>query len=230
MKKVFIAMMAILMAWSFGKVNAQEEFKPFRFGLHASPSISWIKPDTKGYENDGTRLGFGYGVLAEFNLSNNYSLATGLDIVYQGGKLVYDNKIKYDEDTVYSNLVNRKFKLQYLQVPFMMKMSTNEIGYITYYANVGLGLGVRLNANSNDELADGKEVNDHEISDDVRLLKASFIIGFGAEYSIAKNISLVGNINFNNGFTDILKEKNKITNKEENAIANYVELKIGLLF
>ncbi|MFO8054757.1 MAG: porin family protein [Bacteroidales bacterium] len=235
MKKIIIFTLAALFTSLSLITNAQEEqgtdkeFKPFRFGLHASPSISWIKPDTDGYEIDGTRIGFGYGILAEFNLTNNYALSTGVDIVYQGGKLSYSDTIEYSGDR--EALATRTYKLQYLHIPAMLRMSTNEIGYITYFANVGLGTAIRINAVSDDILDDGDNTKkpDVDISDKISALKTSFIIGVGAEYSLAGDIALMGSLNFNNGFSDVLSGKN-IDGTKENAIANYIELKVGLMF
>lgn len=233
MKKVFIATMAILMAWSFGKVNAQEEFKPFRFGLHASPSISWIKPDLQQeYNSKGIRLGFSYGLLAEFNISNNYSLSTGIDISYFGGTLDYNDQLyRYNFSTDSSEVgdISTTYKLQYIQIPLLIKMSTNEIGYFTYFANIGLGTNILLNASATDKHSNSQEEID-DISDDVAFFRESLIIGLGAEYSIAKNVSIVGAVNFNNGFTTTIKRYNHDLDKKGNAIANYIDFKIGILF
>lgn len=231
-----IATLALMMLWPFGKTQAQEDYKPFRFGLHASPSVTWLKPDLQEYDNEGTRMGFSYGMLAEFSMSNNYSLSTGIDISYFGGKL------KYEDDLEEYNLpdpnneigeITSTYSLQYLQIPVMIKMATNEIGYFTYFANVGLGTSIRLGASVEDKHSTNSGENKQEIddlSDDIAMFRESLIIGLGTEYSLGENISLIGSINFNNGFTTTIKRDNIHLDKRGNSIANYIEFKLGLMF
>ncbi|MCF8218420.1 MAG: PorT family protein [Bacteroidales bacterium] len=241
MKKIMIATLALMMLWPFGKIQAQEDNKPFRFGLHASPSVTWSKPDLQEYESAGTRLGFSYGMLAEFSMSNNYSLSTGIDISYFGGKLSYiDSLNNYsleddDNPNIKTAEIKSTYSLQYLQIPVMIKMSTNEIGYFTYFANVGLGTSIRLGASVEDIYDPAGDKNDDDnkiddLSEDVALFRESLIIGLGAEYSLGPDISLLGAVNFNNGFTTTIKRDNYQLDKRGNAIVNYIEFKFGLLF
>ena len=233
MKKIIIATLALLILWPFGKAQAQDEEKPFRIGLHASPSISWANPDLQEYENKGARLGFSYGLLAEFDMANNYSLSTGLDISYFGGKLGYKdslNKYQLSSNETVGDITST-YKLQYLQIPLMIKMSTNEIGYFTYFANIGLGTSIRLGASVEDKHNEnGRQKKIEDLSGDIALLKESLIIGVGTEYALGNDITIVGSVNFNNGFTTTIKRDNIQLEKQGNAIANYVELKLGLLF
>ncbi len=230
MKKIVISLLILSLALSVLQASAQEDSRPFRFGLHASPSVSWLNPETSDYDYDGLRIGFGYGLLAEYSFSDNYSISTGFDVVYQGGRLSYADTIEFDAG--WERIKNTTYKLQYLHLPIMLKMSTNEIGYITYFANVGLGAGIRLSGEADYILDDGDNTRKPEvdITDNIALFKTSLIFGMGIEYSLAENIALVGALNFNNGFNNILREDNAISEEREKAIANYLELKVGLLF
>lgn len=230
MKKYVVLLMVSTLFLSGLSVSAQDGSRPFRFGLHAAPNTSWLNPETSDYEYDGLRLGFGYGVLAQYSFADNYSVSTGFDVVYQGGKLSYNDTIDFEGGA--ERIAKTTYKLQYLHLPVMLKMSTNEIGYITYFANVGLGAGIRLNGEA-DYILDDKDNTrkpEVDITDNITLFKTSLIIGLGMEYSLAENIALVGSLNFNNGFNNILREDNAISGEREKAVANYLELKIGLLF
>ena len=69
MKKILIASIITLfstIAFSQGG---------FRFGLKAAPSLAWLKPDTKGISNEGSAIRFGYGLITEFALSENYAFS-----------------------------------------------------------------------------------------------------------------------------------------------------------
>ena len=68
--------------------NAQEQ--KFHFGLKVAPSVAWLKPDTKGLNKDGSKLGFNYGLVGESSFAPNYSLIYGLQVAYRGGILKDD--------------------------------------------------------------------------------------------------------------------------------------------
>lgn len=231
MKRIIVLSLAVL--WAISTVKAQDEnYKSFRFGLHASPSIAWIKPDLQEYQNEGTKIGFSYGVIADFHMTKNYSVSTGVDISYFGGKTSYEDKIGYyefSEDSSEIGTIKSTYSLQYLQIPLMLKMATNEIGYFTYFANVGLGTAIRLSASGEDDHNETTKTRD-DLSDDIAFFRESLIIGLGAEYSIADDVSLIGTLNFNNGFTTTIKRDNIHLEKQGNAIANYIEFKFGIIF
>lgn len=231
MKKIIPVLVTVFLMSSLIQVNAQEDYKPFRFGLHASPSITWIKPDVQEYESDGTKIGFSYGLIADFNMSRNYSLSTGIDISYFGGKTTYQDSLRPYDFTPRDSIgtIKSNYSLQYLHIPLMIKMSTNEIGYFTYFANVGLGTAIRLGTSAEDEHNETTKTRD-DLSDDVAFFRESLIIGLGAEYSIAEDVSIIGSFNFNNGFTTTIKRGNFHFEKNGNAIANYLEFKFGIIF
>lgn len=199
--------------------NAQND-KFFRFGIHGSPSISWLKSETKAYESNGTRIGFGYGLITEFSLADNYSFCTGLESVYSGGKL-------RSIDTL-GTTTNTTYRSQYLEIPVSLKMKTNEINYITYFAKFGGGINMRLNSfadyNIKDNKGDVLTINDQDIKKDISLFRIAFHIGVGIEYSLGGTTSVLVGLNFNNGLTDIFKDK------ELKGKNNFINLNLGVLF
>ncbi len=193
---------------------------PFRFGLKASPNISWMRPETRDYESQGARMGFSYGAIGDFHLGGNYALSTGLNITYTGGRLSYP---------VDEGRKERTYKLQYLELPLTVKMRTDEIGYITYYGKFGFGAGANLRATADDRLANITE-EDVDIKRDTPLMRASLIIGLGIEYSLGGNTALVGGLTFNNGFTNVLQGRNEVSDRKKSAVSNYLEITFGVMF
>ncbi|MGB4004515.1 MAG: hypothetical protein WBK81_07775, partial [Bacteroidales bacterium] len=61
----------------------------------------------------------------------------------------------------------------------------------------------------------------------ISLFRATFDIGAGIEYSLGGTTALLGEIYFNNGLTNSLKEYKNIKYK---SILNYLMFKIGILF
>ncbi len=256
MKKISIILTGFLILFFVASSGFAQNTKKFRFGLKGCPTLTWLKPDTKisdsqaaafaalgletkEYTSEGMIFGFSYGFIGEFTLADNYSFVTGIDITYNGGKLKYPHKQNINDTIPTFGTMNRKYVVKYIEIPIMLKMKTNEIGYITYFGQFGFGTSVNISAKAKDEYeykttGDNETVTneDVDIKNDIRFLKESLIIGLGIEYSLGGTTSVIAGINFNNGFTNILKGKNDIIKPEieEKAISNYLEINIGILF
>jgi hypothetical protein len=169
-----------------------------RIGVHVSPTIAWLKSNTTGYSG-GSKVGFSYGVVTDFGFTENYAFSTGVDITYKGGTFKKDGDASGSLD------------LQYVEVPLTLKLRTNLIGNLRYYAQVGVGLSAKLKSPD---------------SSNIYPLGAALIIGGGLEFPINGNTALVGGLTFNNGFTNIIRDN------PDNAKAStsYLALNLGILF
>lgn len=217
MKKITI--LSVFLVSLFMMSSAQNE-KFFRFGLHGSPGAAWVKPETKEYDSKGFRLGFGYGLITEFSLADNYSFITGIESFYSGGKLEIYKALD-------SSTTTTLYKFQYLEIPLALKMKTNEINYITYFAKFGGSVNARLSSVADISRKQGSATltfEDQNIKDDVYLFRVAFNVGIGIEYSLGGTTSVLVGLNFNNGLTDIMKDKDL---KAKN---NYISLNLGVLF
>jgi opacity protein-like surface antigen len=207
-------------------MNAQSEQK-FHFGLKAAPSLAWITTDTKGFESSGTKLGFSYGLITEFNFTPNYAFATGVDITYRGGNSKYSFKAN---DSTTTN-IEEKYNLQYVEIPLTLKLKTNEIGYLTYFLQFGVAPGFNIRAKSDRKITTqtgsniSTESEDNvDIKDDINNFNLSMIIAGGLEYTLSGSTVLLAGITFNNGFLDILDDSAIKANSD------YLALTVGVLF
>lgn len=231
MKSTFFRLAFTLIVILFGSVISKAQ--GFRLGLTASPSIAWMNPKTDGFTSEGNRAGFSYGLLAEVLFSEQYGLASGLQISYLGGKLSYPVDETINNETF--NRLERTYRLQMIELPFALKMRSKEILGIQYFGKMGIGLGVVLKAEGDDRFSNAQGSSnlvqsEKNINDDIAFGRASLILGGGAEYQIGGNVSLVGGITFNNGFTNMLKNSNEVSGERNNARANYLEFSFGILF
>jgi len=247
MKK--IALFTLLFSFLFicSSVKAQESennLKNFRFGLHATPSIVWYKPDNaKIYDSNGSKLKFAYGLLAEFKLNKVASFATGLNINYSGGKL------NFVQDSIYYAIENDKFFIKsrsfntvYVDIPITLKMKTPEIGAMTYFGQFGINMGVLTKGRADDKgtmnslLSSEVKSENVDITKDMSFMSIGLNIGGGTEYNLAGTTSLVFSVNYHNGFTNILQKKSEyLIDKKGNPLSmdvqsNYISLTIGVLF
>ena len=82
MKKAIVVFSILVFSLS---TYAQTEFQ---LGLRFSPNLSWISPDAENVKNDGSRIGFNYGIIGDFNIADNYSFSTGITLTNTGGKVI----------------------------------------------------------------------------------------------------------------------------------------------
>lgn len=229
-KNIFILLAVLASVRSFGQATEQK----FHFGLKVTPALAWLKSDTKEFKSDGSKVGFAYGIVAEFNFGKNYAFATGIDVAYRGGKTKYSTSLVTPGLTTNSTIAS-KYNLEYIELPLTLKFKTNEIGAVTYYLQAGIQPGFLIRARadvdydfqfvSNGTTKDSSSsVTDIDIMDNINSLNMSMIIGGGLEYNLSGSTSLLAGLTFSNGLLDVLDAS------ELKAKSNYLGLTVGILF
>jgi len=179
-------------------------------GIHADPLVSWFSSDIDSVRNDGARSGFNFGLTFNYFFGPNYAISTGINLISAGGRLVckkttdfgLSDNLDLQPVTVNSNdaIV---YKVQYLSVPLGLKLQTNQIGYITFFTDLGLDpkivIGSKVDIPSN-------EIENRKAPEEVKALNISYHAIAGIEYAIGGNTSIVIGIGFENNFADITKD------------------------
>lgn len=224
-----IILLTIIILFGF-QTFAQQ--KPFRFGMKVAPNIAWISSDTEDYENDGTVVGFSWGFLADITLMEHYFLKTGFNFDYLNCKL----KLPYDSisQELTGGSLFRKYNFRYLEIPLTMKMRTNQFGKFAFYGNIGFGASFRIKAKSKDEFVNEMDSSRHneenDIMDEITLFRGSLIVGAGIEYFIDQSTSLVIDITYNNGLSNIFKGDNSVNDLKQKGHLNFVQFNVGIMF
>lgn len=220
-----IVMAFILLMPTTGK----GQYRSFILGIKAGPSISWLNPQNKNYDSEGTRIGFNWGIVSEIYFAKNYALATGLNFQYLNGSLSYS-----DLKSGTPVLLQRDYRFRYLEIPAVLKLKTNQMGEFRYFGQIGLGLGIRMTSKGRDEFALNNQtllVDFDNIDSQTRLFRTSMIVGAGIEYPFDNNTAAIMSLNFNNGLNNVLKGKNSVfADTDHEAKANFIEVSIGLMF
>ncbi len=217
-----------------------EKQPKFRFGLKIAPSVAWLGPDKTKFndlsvENGGAKIKFGYGLITEFILAKNYSFLTGVEVNYLGGIINYKdaNRVNYRlNDTAAVFLKSREYKQQYITIPLALKLKTNEIGYMTYFGQIGVDLSFKIKGRANDigtvfykehidstdfsvegPAYDEKDVDILKQVGALGFLRVALNVGAGVEWNIAGNTSLLFALNYNNGFTNFFNKSTKDESK-----------------
>ncbi len=229
MKKLFIISVLVFI-FTNSSIKAQE--KPFVFGFKVAPNIGWMNPSSEGYETDGSKFGFSWGLLAEFYLMENYSINTGLNILFQNGTLNYE-----DDLVAYGGVgeLSRTYNFKYIELPFTLKMKINEISGVRFFGVFGFGANILLSAKVKDKfvLEGGifEDKDEKDFKNNLKSMRVSMIVGIGAEFNVDGVTKLLAGINFNNGITDVLKNQNNYhSDINHKSINNYLEFYIGILF
>jgi opacity protein-like surface antigen len=222
MKKAFLVLAAVALCTNI--MNAQDG-KSVRFGLKVAPNFGWIKPDDKLLKSDGTLLGFNFGLMGDFMLgaNQNYAFSTGLMYMTKlGGKYILvsgaDSLLSTTKSTV---------KLQYIQLPLTIKLKTNEIGYMTYYGQIGVETALRVSAKGDVQTTfRGTTASEDnvDLTDATSIFRAALLVGGGVEYNFSGNTSAMLGVTYSNGFT------NAFDGDVSKAKLHYFELSAGVFF
>lgn len=239
MKKLLAAALVLISTVSM----AQKHSKDLRIGFKIEPNISWFHPVENGVKSDGSKVGINYGIMLDYEFSDNYILATGLQVSQVGGKLSYtgntwDSKhvgyvVADNSDT--KNTANYNVGIQYLEIPFAIKLKSGNKNKMNYWGSFGGFLAVPLKARANVQTnfivggatSNYSKDNDNVISN-VQPITIGMQIGAGVEIPVSDNNVVVAGLVFNNGFVDVTK--NNSWGGDGRINLNNIALKLGIFF
>jgi hypothetical protein len=214
--------MIFLLLVSAASLNAQSAL---RLGVHLDPLATWFSPKTTGIERDGARPGLSGGLIVEYYFDDNYGFVTGLSITALGGNILFNDSMYITPSGGSAVLVPAGTTValhsNYLTIPIALKLTTNEIGYFTYYAQLGLRQWINISARAT---ASGTGLSKDNIVAETNLFGMSYFFGGGLEYNMGGRTSITAGIFFDNGFVDVL------SNDDYKAVLNYLSIRLGLLF
>lgn len=201
MKKVFkVGLLAVALLVG-ANMNAQDS--PIQLGVKAGINLSNMSGDL---ENTKAKIGFNVGVTADYNLTPNVALLTGVEFTTKGLK---------GKGIASGNSIN----LSYLQLPIHIgyKLDVAEGSKIIFHAGPYLAYGIN---GKYKEKEDGvtTSVDIFKKYDGVTLLKRfDFGVGFGVGAEFGQiGIGLgydFGLTNINDGFSDENDKKISIKNQ-----------------
>jgi hypothetical protein len=192
----------------FFNLNAQQKIT---FGVHADPIICWFGSDNSSVKNEGARPGFNFGLTYNKYFGDNYSFSSGINIISAGGRLVSSDTTRLQLDN-YQNGIAKVlpggamiYKVQYLSIPLGLKLQTNQIGYITFFTDLGLDPKVVIGGSVD---VPSLDIKGEKALSELRTFNLSYHIMAGIEYSLGGNTAFVLGLGFDNNFLDITKDLN----------------------
>ncbi len=220
-RKLWITGLGVLFLFCTGYRSMGQET---RLSLHVDPMMTWLSPNGKRIENEGSRLGFQFGLGIDRYFTDNYAFQTGLYISHAGGKLSFTDSIALKltgiRDTIPPDNI-LSMNLQYLSVPLGLKLQTNEIGYTILYANMGVLPMLNLQSRINIPYL---EFEREDLEDEINLFTMGYYIGAGIHYSLGGPTALTAGVNYFNGFLDMAEPDSR------KYLLKYLSLRFGILF
>jgi len=202
---IFIVLIIFSLSLSAQKGGSTLNNPKISIGVHADPVISWFASDIDSVGNDGARAGFNFGITFNYFFGSNYSISTGLNLINAGGRLVNSNLTTFDVTTGIDPVVPKntaiEYKIQYLSVPVGLKLQTNQIGYITYFTDLGFDPKVVMG-----NKVDIGTLEDQKAPGEIKTFNISYHVMAGIEYAIGGNTAVVIGVCFDNNFADITKD------------------------
>jgi len=225
-------------------------FAQIKIGMKLSPQFTWASSDNKNSESSGIRLNAAYGVMIDYYFSEHYAIGTEFCVNSYGANvnIKKDKYLAVDYAGVtYPNTDAVKFdyRVQYMQIPVLIKMRTNEANGMRYYAEFGFGMGFLFKSKADvtfgattienvdvntpdpsDEYiityGSGSSVNKY--SSEVSGFRGSMILGGGIMYTIKGNSSIIVGLRYDNGLSSFLSDDKLQTS------LSYLSLNCGLIF
>ena len=223
-----------------------QDNRDFRVGFKVIPGFDWVKSNSTNVQKNGMGIGYSFGVMADYAIGTNYYFSSEVNITNM------TNSMKLKGDTIglllkngdSFNNISYKYNLKYIEIPLMFKFRTKESNLLRYWGQFGIAPGFLISKNvgisassletpsSNfpiDEKFNPNDVSNNQYdfknySDNVSVLRASMILGAGIEYNLHGNTSFYCGLRFNNGFTDMLRDK------KSKMVNNVLGLEIGFFF
>ena len=227
MKKIFSIFIFSLMSFAVIAQSSGSDFKNFRFGGTALPSIYWYKPDNlKKFAKDGSVFKFGFLINGEYSFSQNFAIGFGLGLGSAGGKIAFTDTARYffSDDAIIKlsdtsglkgkyesyKLNNRNYSASYFLIPISLKMRTNEIGYLRYFFEPRFNIGIRKKVLANDDVYSYKTKqtstqSDLDITKDMSLFRFSATLSAGGEYYLSGSTAIVFAIGYDYGLSNVVK-------------------------
>ena len=203
MKKILPVIAIAILFTQFVNAQSKSIDKKIRFGFKIDAGSSTISPKESYVTKDGGKFYFSYGFAADFLLSDNYVIATGLNITHGGGSFSTDNGKGLLDDINNTSRNTYSLSLQYLEIPFSLKLKTDDINGIKYWGQFGTYLGANLGARLNGTV-DGK-IYEKYTPAKVIPINMGLDLGAGIEYPFnSKTYGSVG-FGYHNGFINLTK-------------------------
>lgn len=194
--------------------------KRMSLGITFSPSVSWLRYGDVDVQGAKAKLGYAYGLLADFAFSENYYFSTGFLINTLNAESRTYAVMPENQQTFIE--VN-DYRLQYAEIPFGIKLKSTQRYYRSYYGLFGFTAGIKINAKQEVAAENGAVLQEsRNLRGRADLFRLGLQIGGGVEWQLDHNLRLMTGLSLNNGFTRVIRSGSPRN--------SFVSFNFGILF
>jgi hypothetical protein len=195
-----------------------------KFNAEVDPQFAWFSSDEETVEPDGSIFHVHAGLNMDYYFAENYAFVLGVGINNLGGTLLYADSTEFSskgETLLVEPNQSVKLNLQYIDIPIGLKLKTEELGYATYFLQLGFNPMINLNAKASSE---DKSFDKVDIKESINSFYLGYHVGLGVEYKLGGSTALIGGVRWSSGFTDVTD------NDRANVTLNALSIHLGVLF
>jgi|WetSurMetagenome_2_1015567.scaffolds.fasta_scaffold01232_8 hypothetical protein len=225
----FFALLALIPMKGFSQPGGYFP-APIRIGIHCDPLISWLNTNTTVNASEGVRPGFDFGVNFYRYFAPNYAFSTGIGFMNAGGRLSSSETTTVLFNSFSTEVLPGKevvYKLKYLTMPFGLKLQTNQIGYLTFFSDIGFDARILLSSRIN---IPSEGIENESGQKEVKPINIGWHVTFGGEYSLGGSTALTGGIGFDDNFFDVTKDNVNANQVEDRSLLKFVRFRLGVIF
>lgn len=192
----------------------------------ASPSVNWMNTSNRDVNREKIVLGYDFGLIGDIFFTENerYALQTGLMVMNTGGNLAYrtDQPFSFAGESMPAD-ADIKYRLRYLDIPFSIKLKTNEFHRAYYWGLFGLSGMVNIGARGDSNEGTLRKTSIH---DEINMFNIGMNVGVGFDYDLGGNNAASVGLVFQNGLADVTTD-NAFVDK---TILNSLKVRLALIF
>ncbi|WP_192823004.1 porin family protein [Rufibacter sp. LB8] len=175
---------------------SQKAAAQIEIGLKVSPSLTYLRtsaPAAFNLQSEGSKVGIGFGVVADYFFGTNYAFSSGLLFNSKGGSI----SVQPDG----AGKMEQEVGLHYIEIPLALKLYTNEIATDTrVYFMAGGSLNTLVGARIDGEKADAEG---DKYTKQFNLFEFGALLGAGAELQMGPSTKIFGGLSYHHGLTNV---------------------------
>ncbi len=200
------------------------------FVVHADPVISWMGSNASEYQGEGAKAGFDIGLNVLHYFAENYAISSGISFISAGGR----QSTTGDHIMVFNNFTQivpagdeMKYNLRYMNIPLGVRLQTNQVGYFTYFTD--LGFDIRLLLKSTVDIP-AMEISRENAKNEVYGMNAGWHLGGGIEYQLGIDASIIMGLSYGQDFFDITKDLKDVYQPDDRTGLRMFRIRMGIKF
>jgi len=200
------------------------------FLVHADPLISWMGSNESEYKGEGARAGFDIGLNVLHYFADNYAVSSGISFMSAGGSQSQSEIHTMVFTNIHPSIPagdEIKYNLMYMNIPVGIRLQTNQVGYLTYYTDMGFDLRMRLKSTVD---LPTLQIFDENAKNEVYGLNAGWHLGIGVEYELGIDATLIGGLAYGQDFFDLTKDLEDVNQPEDKSGLRMFTIRMGLKF